>query len=721
MISLTAIAVVGGSLFVCSKVIEKLEARKRKRRQKSAPTSQIQTFSYEGSQPVLVEDRVPVEPSKHEVSKSPRRALSKNEREVRKNMIAAVASLGLAIGGFFVFTPLAVLSVIPFFWVRRDVFTNAYRAWKYENRFTVDTLAAIAFPVCIFEGYFVMCGVIATTYCVSRMLVLKVKDDSRQKLVDIWQIQPKFVYCYINGVEVEKPLKEIQIGETVLVHPGAVVPVDGVVVEGTATVDQHMLTGESQLVHKGEGDRVYAATVSVAGNILIRVEKTGQETTVAQITQVLNKTIEYKTGKQIWAEEITDQTVLPTLMISALGLPYLGPAGAATVLYSHFNTRMITMGSLSMLSYFNLASQQGLLIKDGRSFELINKVDTIIFDKTGTLTHEQPTVGKIHAYDGYSEQTILAYAVSAESKQTHPIARAIQEAAACQGLTPHPIQNPEYEIGYGLTATIQGTLVRVGSERLMRLHDISIPFPIQHAQQRCHEQGFSLVMVAIEDRVVGGIELHPSIRSEANNIVKNLRQRGIQSIIIISGDHPVPTQHLAEQLGVDEYFAEVLPEQKADLIAELQQEGKVVCFVGDGINDSIALKKAHVSISLKGASTIAQDTAQIILMNQSLEKLDSLFDLADEMSSNMKMTFGVTMLPFLLSVGGVFLLYTGIFHAVILGQIGVYGGLASVAWPRIKRKLAERKQKKQQQLLAYEPIAAPLPPITTNLNLPGDL
>ena len=248
-------------------------------------------------------------------------------------------------------------------------------------------------------------------------------------------------------------------------------------------------------------------------------------------------------------------------------------------------------------------------------------MDTVVFDKTGTLTDEQPHVTQIHPWGDYEENEILRYAAAAEYTQTHPIAQAILQEARTRDVYIPAIDEATYRIGYGLTVTADSRPVHVGSFRFMEMEEIFIPPSIREVQAVCHNQGHSLVLVAMDYQVVGAIELHAAVRPEAKAMIQGLRQRNIKHIYIISGDHDTPTQKLATALGIDHYFPETLPESKADLIEQLQQEGRSVCYIGDGINDAIALKKAEVSISFRGASTIAMDTAQVILMDQSLNQL----------------------------------------------------------------------------------------------------
>ena len=431
-----------------------------------------------------------------------------------------------------------------------------------------------------------------------------------------------------EGREIETALEKLRPGHVVVVNTGEVVPVDGEVVEGTALIDQHVLTGESAPDEKGAGATVFASTVVLAGKLFVRVAAAGTETTAARIGQILNDAAGYTLRAQSRAEELADKAVIPTLGLAALGLGTVGVGGATAIINSDFGTGIRMAAPLAMLTSLSVCAQRGILVKDGRALELMTEVDTILFDKTGTLTFERPEVARVIACDELDETAVLRYAAAAEQKFTHPIARAILDRVRTLGLALPPIDESTYHVGYGITVDVDDRTVTVGSARFMTMEGLALPAPLVRAMEAAHVEGNSLIMVAADGRVVGGIELHAAYRPEAREMVAGLRQRGIEHVAIISGDHERPTRKLAELLQVDRYFAEVLPSDKANYVELLQKEGRTVCFVGDGINDSIALKKAEVSISLRGASTIATDTAQIVFMEEQLSRLLDLRDIA---------------------------------------------------------------------------------------------
>jgi P-type E1-E2 ATPase len=321
-------------------------------------------------------------------------------------------------------------------------------------------------------------------------------------------------------------------------------------------------------------------------------------------------------------------------------------------------------------------------------------VDTFLFDKTGTLTRERPEVGRILTFASYSESQILKWAAAAEHKFSHPIAKAILDKFDSLGLPMVKTDESKYHVGYGITVNVEGHTVRVGSARFMKHEEIPLPPELDVEMERVHDDGNSLILVAVDDALGGAIEMCAANRPEVQDVIDGLRERGAKHLAIISGDHDRPTRNLAEKLGMDRYFAEVLPQDKAKYVELLQKEGRTVCFVGDGINDSIALKKANVSISLRGASTIATDTAQVVFMEESLTKILRLSDISHELQRNIDRSWGMIIIPNLICVSGAFLAGFGVMHSMVFNQIGAVFALANGLLPL--RKVAEAQAEKDR-------------------------
>jgi heavy metal translocating P-type ATPase len=614
------------------------------------------------------------------------------------HLLLCTLSLPVAATAQFAAPPLLPVAAVLFAYTSIPTFKNAREVLFEEKRLGVDVLDAIVVIGClgtlsIFPGA-VLC------WCLSfgRLLVKKTQDNSKKLLLNAFGKQPRYVWLYRDGTEVQVSLDRLEQGDIIVVNTGEVVPVDGIVVEGMAMIDQHALTGESTPAEKGVGDRVFASTVMVAGKVYVSVEKSGSETASAKISQILNDTAGYKLSSQHKGERLADKAVIPTLSIGAVGLATMGPAGAVAVLNSDFGTGIRMAAPLAMLNSLALCAHKGILVKDGRALELMNEVDTVLFDKTGTLTRERPEVGRIIASNGYDATQILQFAAAAERKFHHPIALAILHKANEWGLSLPTTDDTQYKVGYGISVAIDGHTIRVGSKRFLEIEGIALTEEVRAALDEAHREGHTMVMVAVDNYLGGAIELRAAVRPEVRQIVTGLRQRGIKHIAIISGDHEAPTRKLAETLGMDRYFAQVLPADKADYVTKLQQEGRKVCFVGDGINDSIALKKANVSISLRGASTIATDTAHVVFLEEGLSKLCELRDIARALDHNVRRSWALILAPNIACIVGVFTMGFGIMTSVLTNNVAALGALANGLLPLRQVALAEAERRHKLEL-----------------------
>ncbi|MEM7343433.1 MAG: heavy metal translocating P-type ATPase [Chloroflexota bacterium] len=616
------------------------------------------------------------------------RVLSEEQQQADQQFKLASILLCTTTTSLILYPPLILLHLPLYFISGLPIYKKAYLDFVQRQQVTTVTLDTAIELGTIFYAPFnpaiIVLGMIAQwSHSLSNKIITQVKDGTRQKLTNLMGETPQYVWVLHDGVEIKVPFETVKIDDLVVIAAGEVIPVDGVVERGMATIDQQLLTGEAQPVEKGVGDTVFAATVVMAGSLVLRVTKTGEETAVAHIGQMLVDTASFTSSVELRGQEISDKAAFPTLVGSALAFPLVGPSGGLAVLIAGIGHNMHLLGPLSVLNYLQLIAHQGILIKDGRALEQIQQVDTVVFDKTGTLTLDTLRVGALHVCDGYDETTVLTCAATAEFHQTHPIANAILQAATDRNLTVASIDESAYEIGYGVKVTLDEQLIRVGSKRFMDIEAIAVPDSLTATVQKAHKQGYSPVYVAVDDQLVGVIELQPTIRPEAKHIVESLKQRGL-SLIIISGDHEAPTAALAQQLGVEQYFAETLPQNKAALITQLQEAGRVVCFVGDGINDSIALKTAHVSVSLRGASTVATDTAQIILMDQTLKNLETLFETAQAFEKNMSINYRTTVVPGVIIIGGAFTGLLGFATAIPIVVAGLAVGVYNAMLPRFE-------------------------------------
>lgn len=615
--------------------------------------------------------------------------ISPYEKELNRNITTSIVVTSIALTAASQPVVIAITCFPLAIYMSWFFFQQAWDNIFVEHKLKLPVVAVVNILATWLGGFYIAGGLSYLLYFLSEKLVFITQDRSLRKIVNIFGQQPRTAWAVIDGVEVEIPFEQVAVGTTLVIGVGQMIPVDGVITAGYASIDQQRLTGEAQPAEKRVGDRVLAATVILAGKLYIEVEKAGKETAAAQIGEILNTTAGYQMSIESKALQVADASLGPTLLAAGLAWLTRSFEGAVAITNSGFGFNIKMTGPIAMLNYLNIAAHKGILVKDGRSLELLHEIDTVIFDKTGTLTLDQPHVTQIHLVNGVSASTLLAYTAAVEDRQSHPIARAIVVAAQAEGLTLPSINDAHYTMGYGLKAWIDGRLIRIGSDRFMALENIPIPTEVAALQATAHGQGHSLVMVALDDELAGVIELEPTIRPEAQAIIADLHKRGKQ-VYIISGDQEQPTRNLAEKLGIDHYFANTLPEDKAGHVERLQAEGCNVCFVGDGINDSIALKKAQVSISLRGATSVATDTAQIVLMDTTLNQLPALFDLATQFDRNMKAGFAAAMIPGFFIIGGVFLVNMGIIGSLMIYNASLIGGVGVAMLPLLQHREMEK-------------------------------
>jgi len=608
------------------------------------------------------------------------RVIDETENKYDFHLKVSTANLGISAIRQFVDPTIAPLHLGLLCYTNFMLFKRTEKSFK-NKKIGNDVFSSIfAIMGLAMSEYFAL-ALGAWFYFIGCKIVARTQNNAQKLLMEVFDQLPSRVWILKDNIEIEIPLEQLSQNDIVIVKTGEVISIDGVIVDGIAMIDQQALTGESQPAEKQVGDKVFASTVVLSGRICIKVDKTGFETTFFKINRLLKETANFKSQTQLRGEEWADKAALPFLSLSLLTASVLGFSGGLVVLTSNFGNRIRILAPLGTFNYLKLAYQQGILIKDGRAIEGLNQVDTVLFDKTGTLTNEVPKVGQIIVCDRYEKHDILTYAAMAERKVTHPIAQAILNEAKVTKLTLPDIDDSKYQLGYGILVSFNNQLIRVGSVRFMRMEGLSLPNQIEKAMAESHNQGHSLVIVAVDQKIIGAIEVQAVVRPEVKQMINSLRHYGIKHLSIVSGDHQQSTQKLAESLGMDSYFYEILPSEKAHIVEQLQKQGKSVCFIGDGINDTIAMKKANVSISLTGASLIATDVAEVILMDGTLSHLSELFDISNQLNAHLQNSFRITVVPSAINIGGAFLFDLGFTSAIIIKNMLFLAGVGHSMLP----------------------------------------
>ncbi len=625
-----------------------------------------------------------------------------DKAELDRNLVYSGIALGMSVFGSLYYAPLSLASLIPLAISAKAPVKLAYD-YARKGEINIIYLDVFAIFMGVGTGVFMLSAMTQTLYFTSNKLLLKTRNQAEKKLSEIFVTKNQQVWVLHDDTEVATPLEQVRKGDQVVLNTGEIVPIDGVIVSGIATVDQHMLTGEAQPEEKTVGDKVFATTLLIAGRIVVAVEQAGGNTIASNIAKALDNTDAYITELDTRSEQAANKTFWPTIAGGGTAWLVRGSLMSGGLALSSNFLEVLRIGQPIMtLNYLRIASEQGILVKDGRSLEQMSTIDTVVFDKTGTLTQEQPHVERVLPMAGFSEEQVIYFAAAAEYRQTHPIARAILDEANKRNITLATIDDAKYQLGFGLHVILNNQAILVGSRRYMELEGIELNELIPAIEAEAHKQANSILYIAVDGKLCGLIELAPTLRPESLRVVSEFKQRGIK-VIIVSGDHEEPVRRLAEGLGIDEYVAQALPEDKAALIEKMQTAGRRVCFVGDGINDSIALKKAAVSVSVSEGSDIARESAQVVLISGSLLQLLDLLDVSIEFKRQQKLGIATGTIPSIGTLGGVIFMGFGMGQIMLFYTLSALASVSTAMVPLLRNR-TPTKLKKTEKLLTWEEV-----------------
>jgi P-type Cu+ transporter len=476
--------------------------------------------------------------------------------------------------------------------------------------------------------YFEAAAVIVSLTLLGQILELRARSRTSAAIKTLLGLAPKTARRVAeDGVESDVPLAHVHIGDRLRVRPGEKVPVDGVVLDGASAVDEAMLTGEPMPVSKRAGDRVIGATMNTNGALLIRAEKVGSQTVLAQIVQMVAQAQRSKAPMQRLADTVASYFVVAVAAAALLTLLAWGLFGPEpSWVYGFINAVAVLIIAcpcalglatpMSIMVASGKAATQGVLFRDAAAIEHLRRVDTLIVDKTGTLTEGRPVFRAAIAADGRDDKEVLRLAASLDQGSEHPLADAIVRAAREQGLSLSPVMDFDSGSGIGVHGRVEGRALALGNAALMRADGVDIEGLKGRAEALRHE-GASLVFLAIDGEAAGLLAVADPIKSTSAEAVAALRRDGVR-VVMATGDGPGTAQAVGRSLGIDEVHAEVTPAEKLRLVAQLQSEGLVVAMAGDGINDAPALAKADVGIAMGTGTDVAMSSAQITLVKGDL-------------------------------------------------------------------------------------------------------
>lgn len=500
-----------------------------------------------------------------------------------------------------------------------------------------------------------------------------------------------------DGSVEEVPVGELVAGDRVLVRPGAKVPTDGVIIEGRTSLDESMLTGESKPVERGEGEEVIGGAVNGEGAIVIEIRKTGSETYLAQVIEMVRRAQESRSRSQNLADigaNILTYTALAiatvTLVVwSSVGAPLeFAIARAVTVLVIACPHALGLAVPLVVAVSTRLCATSGLLIRDRASFERARNLDVVIFDKTGTLTEGRFGVSDVVALADMPADEILGWAAAVESQSEHPIARGVVRSAEERGIVPKSARDFRNLTGEGAQALVDGRDVKVVGPGYLRRRGVRVE---SSEIERVSAEGKTVVYTLVDDEVVGAVALADIVRKESREAVAKLQAMGI-ACMMLTGDAAAVAKSVAAELGLDDYFAEVLPDQKADKVREVQGRGKSVAMVGDGVNDAPALVQADCGIAIGAGTDVAVESADIVLVRNDPRDVSAILALSRatyrKMIENFVLGAGYNVVAIPLAAG-----VADAWGIVLTPAVGAALMSASTVVVAINAKLLERRRK----------------------------
>jgi len=492
--------------------------------------------------------------------------------------------------------------------------------------------------------YFDTSAVIITLILAGRYLEHLTKDRASSAVRKLADLRPSLARRLRDGVESEVPAEEIEVGDTLVVRPGERVPVDGLVLEGTSTADESLITGESMPVAKRAGDEVIGSSMNASGMLVMKAQKVGQDTMVSQIAKLVEEAQAGRAPVQRLADRIAAffvPVVLAVAAVSAVLWYFVGGIGLGFSLLAFVSVVVIACPCAlgiatpaALLVGTSKGAQNGVLIKGGEYLELAGRVDTVAFDKTGTLTTGRPVVTDVVATGTMDTVQLLRLVSSAETGSEHPLGAAIVERARADSIPLSNIKDFEASPGEGVSALVDGRTVQAGSQRFFA--DRRVDFAKwEGAIQRLQSEGKTTTLVAVDGRLEGIVALADSVKPSAARAVRALKEMGVQ-VVMLTGDNERTASAVAASLGIGRHMSEVAPRQKEEAVEELRQEGRVVAMVGDGVNDAPALARADVGIAVGGGTDIAREAGGIVLVKDDLLNVATAIGLSRRTLSKIK-------------------------------------------------------------------------------------
>jgi Cu+-exporting ATPase len=522
-------------------------------------------------------------------------------------------------------------------------------AWLYS---VIATVLPGVFPVALrghdgaVPAYFEAAAVITVLVLLGQVLELRARDSTSGAIRTLLNLAPKTARrVRREGAEEEIPLDAVVVGDHLRVRPGEKIPVDGAVIEGRSSVDESMVTGESMPVSREVGERLIGGTINQSGGLVMRADKIGRDTMLSQIVQLVSEAQRSRAPIQRLADQVAGWFVPLVLVVSAAAFTawaIFGPEprfsyallAAVAVLIIACPCALGLATPMSIMVGVGRGAQAGVLIKNAEALERMEKIDTLLVDKTGTLTEGRPAVTRIVPAQGFTEAELLRLAASVERASEHSLGQAIVRAAEGRGIKLASVDNFDSPTGRGASGDVDGKHVVLGNARFLEEQKIDVA-KMAEAAERLRSDGATGILIGIDGHIAGAFAIADPIKDTTPQAVQTLRKQGLR-VIMVTGDNGTTAQAIAQQLGIEEVEADVLPEQKSAVVARYQKAGAVVAMAGDGVNDAPALAAADVGIAMGTGTDVAIESAGITLLRGDLQGIVRARQLSRAVMSNIR-------------------------------------------------------------------------------------
>ena len=548
------------------------------------------------------------------------------------------------------------------------IFIKAIQALRMKA-FSIDLLVSIAVLGALYIGEYTESSIVTFLFLFGDYLEMRTLEKTRSSLRELVDMAPQeATVLRADGKTETIPVEDVEEGDRVVIHPGGKIPVDGKIISGKASINESAITGESVPASKAINDKVFSGTILDNGYIEMSAERVGDDTTFAKIIELVEEAQESKSKAEKFLDKFAN-IYTPSVVILSI-IVYLFTRDlhlAITFLVIACPGALVIGAPVSNVAGIGNGAKNGVLIKGGEIMDKFSKVDTLVFDKTGTLTKGKPEVTDIHTFNKVDKDTLLKLVAKAETISEHHLGQTIVKAAQNRGMDFASMELSDGEAikGNGIKAVVNNKKMVAGNRKLMKAENISLSTSVEDYAVTREKAGNSAIFIAVDGNIVGIISIADQIRDDAKEALAQMRENGIKKIVMLTGDNKHTAEAVATELVLDEFHAELLPENKVEYVKQLKDSGDIVAMAGDGINDAPAIATADIGLAMgEGGTDVSMETADVVLMADKLMQFSHAYSLSKATTRNMKQNIFI-------AIGVVAILLAG----VLMGSVHLASGM----------------------------------------------